>query len=111
MGLLDALEHVGGFDHGACDALLRAQHIDVGINLSQGGDAAIYGESLFFLAWTALLFVTTWRAFRGERFWEARPRWGGVFGCAWGIFLCVLQIRQVGEYVTTCRAVMHTVGT
>lgn len=115
MGLLDGLEHVGGFDHAACDASLRAHGIDVGINLSQGGNSALYGGTIFVLAWTAAVIVVTVRRYRQRQQGTLSPRWrswlwlGPIF-IVFGVFCCVLQVETIVRYIATCRALLHAVG-
>lgn len=115
MGLLDGLEHVGGFDHAACDASLRAHGIDVGINLSQGGNSALYGGSIIALLWTATIIAVTVRSYRQRRQGTLSPRWrswvwiGPIF-IVFGAFCWVMQAETIVRYITTCRALLHAVG-
>jgi hypothetical protein len=108
--------HLGGFDHTACDVVLRSRHIDVpGISLSKGpGDYSIYGQSAICVAVLAGLGYVVVREIRkdiGDPAMQphsfARRAGIAVVALAYLFFVGTAvwaQASGIAAYVTTCRA-------
>jgi hypothetical protein len=74
--------HLGGFDHAASDAALRARHVDIRINLHKSpADVSIYGGASAFAVWIVC--------------WIAVAYVGGD-----------AQVTAVTQYMGTCRALL-----
>ena len=113
--IVTAISQLGSFDHAACDAVLRSRHIDVqGIRPYRGAsDYQLIAAAVFVIAFELGVLAAAVAAYAGgplqapeqERYRTAR-RVVLPLLALFGIVLITGTANAIGEYVTTCRALL-----
>jgi hypothetical protein len=113
--VLHGLSQLGTFDHGACDAILKARAIDIPNAYSPGKagtEDSVYFGFAFIVTWLSGVAVMNWLYFKGQLpMGNSDPhrlgRWMlPAFLILGAVGLCA-QLSGMANYAETCRGLLH----